>query len=61
MKQHLIVVKIFEELLNCRGVRLCQGVKLLGKVFSEELDVVLIHLIKSSALLPLVLGIRVQY
>ena len=52
-KQHLVVIKIFEELLDDRGVTLGQGMKFLGKVFTEELDVVLIHLIESLALLRL--------
>ena len=60
-KQHLFVIKIFEEMPDGCGVSLCQGMKLLGKVFTKELDVVLIHLIESSALLPSVLDIRVQY
>ena len=49
----MIVVELFEELLDCRDVRLGQGMTFLGQVFTEELDVV--------ALLSSVLGISAQH
>ena len=45
-----------------RGVRLCQGMLFLGLVFTEDLDVVLVHLIEfNPVLLSSVLGIHAQY
>ena len=54
----MIVVELFEELLDCRDVRLGQGMTFLGQVFTEELDVVLVHLVESSC--PPFVGSRHQ-
>ena len=60
-KQHLFVIKIFEEMPDGCGVRLCQGMEFLREVFMEALDAILIHFVESTALLPSVLDICAQY
>ena len=56
-KHHLIIVEVFQQLFDCRGVRFHQGQIVLGQICTEVLDTGFVHLEEAAPLLPSVLGV----
>ena len=54
-EKELIIVEFLKEGSYCRGVRSRQGLEFLGEVFAEDLNAIIIHFIKASTLLHLIL------
>ena len=60
-EKELIIVEFLKDGSDRDGVRLCQGLELLGEVLSEYLNAKLIHFKESSAALLPILGICSEY
>ena len=47
--QHqLVVVEFLKEAFDCRGVRFCQGLEVLGEVFLDHLYTIFVHFVETA-------------